>query len=343
MEPVKLAVIGAGAIGRKHVELIAHAPEAKLVGLADPAPAAADLARTLGVPHFADAAALLDATAPDGVVIASPNALHLPHGLAAIERGIPALIEKPIAHTLDAAQALVAASERARVPILVGHHRRYNPIVRAARDAVHGGRLGRVVSVACLYLFLKPDDYFDIAWHREPGAGPVLINLIHDIDTLRFILGEIASVQATTSNATRGLVVEDTAALVLRFASGALGSVIVSDTAAAPWSWELTSGESSFFPHLAENETFIAGTEGALSVPKLELWRYAGARGWSQPLIRERIEIVPADPLVEQLRHFCRVVRRAEPPAVSGADATRTLEATLAVHRSAASGHRIEL
>ncbi|HUC60345.1 MAG TPA: Gfo/Idh/MocA family oxidoreductase [Alphaproteobacteria bacterium] len=343
MEPVRLALAGAGIIGRAHAGVIARDPGATLVAIADPAPAAADYARELGVAHFADVADMLDDAKPEGLVVASPNALHLPHALAAIERRIPALVEKPIADTLEAAASLVAASDAARVPVLVGHHRRHSPTIAAARDAVRAGRIGRVVSVAALCQYLKPDAYFDIAWRRAPGGGPVLINLIHDIDSLRHVVGEIASVQAATSNAVRGFPVEDTAALVLRFAEGAIGTVAITDAAAAPWNWEHDSGENPFYPHVAENCYYLAGTEGALALPRLDLWRYEGARGWTEPFARSRLEIVRADPLVVQMRHFCRVARGEEAPLVSAEDAARTLAATLAARRSAETGARIDL
>ena len=190
----------------------------------------------------------------------------------------------------------------------------------------------------------KPDNYFDVGWRTEPaGGGPILINLVHDIDDLRFICGEIASVQAMTANVARGFAVEDTAAISLRFAGGALGTVTLSDAVAAPWSWELTSGEAPNYPQRPENCYLFAGTAGALAVPKLELWRYAGETGWTAPLSCERLQVVPEDPQVRQLRHFCRVIRGEEAPLITGPDATRTLAATLAVHQAAATGRCIAL
>ena len=76
------------------------------------------------------------------------------------------------------------------------------------------------------------------------GAGPVLVNLIHDIDLLRFLCGPITSVRALMSNAVRRNPVEETAGILLGFASGAIGTVTVSDAVPAPWSWELTAGEN---------------------------------------------------------------------------------------------------
>ncbi|MCA1371958.1 gfo/Idh/MocA family oxidoreductase, partial [Bradyrhizobium sp. BRP14] len=120
--------------------------------------------------------------------------------------------------------------------------------IKSAREAVTNGKLGQLTAVVGLWLLRKPDDYFEVAWRREAGGGPLLINLIHDIDNLRFICGEIVEVQALTSNKVRGFAVEDTAALLLRFANGALGTVTVSDATPAPWSWELSSGENPAYP-----------------------------------------------------------------------------------------------
>jgi predicted dehydrogenase len=286
---------------------------------------------------------MLDSAKPEGAIIASPNALHAPMGIACAERGVHVLVEKPIADTLDAARSLATAAERAGIALLVGHHRRYNPVIAKAREIIRGGSLGRLTTVVALWLIRKPDNYFDIAWRREPGGGPVLINLIHDVDDLRFICGEISSVQALTSSAVRGFPVEDTAVMAMRFASGALGTVTLSDTVPAPWSWELTSGESPVYPQRPENCYLFSGTDGSLTVPKLELWSYRGEQSWNAPLVRETVEVVAEDPLTRQLRHFCEVIRGEATPRITGADAARTLATTLAVHEAARSGRTIEM
>jgi predicted dehydrogenase len=340
--PVRIGVVGAGAFGRKHLEVLRQEPAARIVGIADPTPAAAALAAELGVAHFAGHESMLDEAGLDGVIVATPNALHAPVAQAAIARDVPVLVEKPIAETLDAARDLAEAAERADVPLLVGHHRRYNPVIEKAREIVHGGGIGRLTAVAALWLLQKPDDYFATDWRREKG-GPVLINLIHDIDDLRFICGEIVEVRAMTANAVRGFAVEDTAAVTLRFACGALGTVTVSDAVAAPWSWELASGENPIYPSQPENCYLFAGTAGSLALPRLELWRYAGATGWTAPLSREPIAVAAADPLPRQLRHFCAVIRGAESPRITGADATRTLAAAQAVLDAAATGRPVHL
>src|SRR5204862_8247946 len=139
------------------------------------------------------------------------------------------------------------------------------------------------------------DDYFETAWRREKGAGPVFLNLIHDVDLLRYLCGEIVSVQAQESRDQRGHAVEDTAVILLRFADGALGTVNVSDSVVAPWSWELTTGENPVYPQQDQGCYQIGGTHGALTVPQLEVWSNRDKRSWWEPLQRERVPFVHED------------------------------------------------
>jgi len=343
-QAVRIAVVGAGLVGRQHVLRVESEPEARLAAIVDPTPEAKALAAELEAPWFANLEALLDADKPDAVIIATPNQLHVANGLACVAAGLPMLMEKPVADDVADGLRLVEAAERAEVPILVGHHRRHSPLIRRAKEIVAAGRLGRIVSVCALCWFLKPDAYFAAAaWRRAPGAGPVLINLIHVIDDLRNLCGEIASVQALESSAVRGLPVEDTAAVLLQFASGALGTVTISDTVPAPWSWELTAGEIKAFPQTDAFCYLLGGTAGSLSVPRLERWRYQGEASWWAPLAAER-EVAPEqDPMVLQLRQFLKVARREEPPLLDGREALRTLETTLAVKQAAATGQIVPL
>ena len=228
---------------------------------------AQELARSCGTRWFPDLGALLQADRPDGVIVATPNQLHVANALACVEAGIPMLMEKPVSDDVASGWDLVAATEQAGVPMLVGHHRRHSPLIQQAKEIVASGSIGRVTTVNGLCWFLKPRSYFDVAWRREPGAGVILINLIHVIDDLRNICGDVESIQALQSNAVRGFPVEDTAAMLLRFTSGALGTISISDTVAAPWSWELTSGEDKAFPRTDAFCYLVGGTEGAVSIP----------------------------------------------------------------------------
>lgn len=343
-QSVRIAVAGAGQIGQAHIKRIREEPQAELAAIIDPSPKAKDQAEALGVPAFADLEEGLRSTKPDGVVIATPNPLHVPNGLAAVKAGVPMLLEKPVSGDVESALQLVQAAEKAGVAILVGHHRRHSPLIQRARAIVESGRLGKLTAVTGLCLFLKPKDYFDGSgsWRREPGGGVVLINLIHAIDDLRNICGDIVAIQAAESSAARGFPVEDTAAMILHFANGALGTLNISDAANAPWSWELTAGENKAYPQTDQFCYLVAGTGGSLTVPRLDVWSRSGD-GWWTPIEAERRIVPEQDPLTLQMRHFCQVVRGEAKPILDGRGGTRTLEATLAVKEAAASGGMVRL
>jgi predicted dehydrogenase len=333
---IRIALLGVGLIGREHATLIAAHPGAELVGIADTSPAAREYAVSLGVPFHVEYASLLDEVRPDGAVIALPNHLHVPAGLACIERNIPCLVEKPVAETIEAAQRLVTASEGRGVPVLVGHHRRHSPDIRHARRIVQSGQLGDLVAVNGMCWFDKPDDYFAAEWRRTQGGGPLLINLIHDIDTLRFICGEIESVRAFASNAVRKFAVEDTASVAIRFESGVLGTFSLSDAVASPWSWESTSAQALYFPHQPGAYLFFGGRTASLSVSDMYLWRHARPGGhWQDPFVREHTPLDTSRAYVNQLDQFLAVIARQAMPAVTARDGMLTLAATVAITVSA--------
>ena len=344
MKPTRIAVIGAGLIGRKHLSILKDDPAFEVAGVADPSADAAAHAGEQGFRHFADAGTMLDAVKPDGAIVAGPNVTHRAIALACIARRIPAIVEKPVADTLADARAIVNAAAQAKVPTLTGHHRRHNPIMQAARDFVASGALGKLAAANGIWLHRKPDDYFNVTWRRETGGGPILINAIHDIDCLRMVVGEIETVQAASARNMRGFPVEDTAAAVLTFANGALGTFIVSDATASPWNWEATARESAITPGEIENCFTVSGTKGSLSIPQLQHWSYDKPDGaWADPLTRRTLPVRHADPYSRQLHHFARVIRGEEAPVIDVAEGTRTLAATLAITQSAKTGRPVRI
>ena len=333
-----VGLVGAGGVGRMHVERALRSDAVEIVAIADPTDAGRAFAGQVNIPWFADHRSMLEKARLRAVIVATPNATHVAVGLDCIARGLAVLVEKPIADTVEQAQRLCDAAAAARVPLLVGHQRRHSAIVRRARALLQAGVLGRPVSATVMCVWLKPDAYYDMAWRREPGGGPVLINLIHDIDLLRHFLGEITCVQAVTSSRVRGFAVEDTAAVLLQFANGALGTVSVSDTVVAPWNYDLAAGEAAHYPRQDIDSHYLCGTEGSLTLPRLEVWRYRGARGWHEPLTVERSAVHQLDPYAEQLRHLRAVVEGREEPVCPGTDGLQTLAATRAELAAAASG-----
>src|SRR3712207_521622 len=127
--PVRLAVMGAGLIGKRHIEHVLTQPDAELAAIVDPSPAAKALVETKGAPWFPSFAAMLATGArPEGAIVATPNQVHVDNGLECIAAGVPALVEKPLADDVVSATRLVEAAEAAGVPLLTGYHRHHNPL-----------------------------------------------------------------------------------------------------------------------------------------------------------------------------------------------------------------------
>ena len=342
MSELKIAVAGAGAIGRRHMELIAQSPECALCAIVDPAPGAVETARKAGVPLHGSLAELFVHQRPDGVIIGTPNPLHVENALDCIAAGVAALVEKPVAHTLPEGVRLYEAAERAHAKILVGHHRAHSPILAKAREIIAQGTLGSLVAVQGSAMFFKPDSYFEEApWRRQPGGGPVLINMIHEIGNLRSLCGEIVAVQAFASSTTRGFPVEDTVAINLKFANGALGTFLVSDTAASARSWEQTSQENRSYATYADEDCYVVvGTRGSLAIPTMRVKAYdkPDDRSWWKPFHTSVAQVDRSDPLEHQLAHFCAVIRGDARPLVTVRDGLMNLRITEAIAEAARTG-----
>src|SRR3954463_12508603 len=312
MSRVRIAVAGAGLIGRRHIEEVNASDSTDLASIVDPGPAGPELAQKYGVSLYQSLAELFERDKPDGVILATPNQMHVDGGLECVAAGVPWIVEKPIGDTIEGATRLVEAGEAAGVPVLTGHHRNYSPIMAKAREIVRSGRLGPIVAVVGTALFYKPDDYFDEngGWRRQAGGGPILLNLTHEVNNLLSLVGDIVRVQAVNSSATRGFPVEDTSAMVFTFANGALGTFVLSDTAASARSWEQTSRENTSYPTYGDEDCYhIAGTRGSLSVPTMRLKVFPGTRSWWEPFETSTVDLERSDPLANQVAHFAAVIR----------------------------------
>ena len=276
---------------------------------------------------------------------ASPNQSHAEIGIECARLGIDMLIEKPVTDTLESAADLLLEVRANNVRTLVGHHRRHHDQVKTLRRLLREGLIGNLVGVSAIWAAYKPDEYFRIApWRTQPGGGPILINLIHEIDFLRFTVGEIVAVEAIASNRQRSFAVEDTAAALIEFDSGALGTFFISDSAVSPWTSEQGLGEAPEFPFSGESSYRFLGRAGSIEFPALVQWSQAGgAQDWNKPIQAQRIHASSVDPYVAQLDHFRDIIRgnaRSLQPVEDGA---RSLIATLAVAEAAAGGRRVGL
>ncbi|MCA9835799.1 MAG: Gfo/Idh/MocA family oxidoreductase [Trueperaceae bacterium] len=319
--------------------------DCQLAAIVDPSEAARALAQEKAIPYFDTLEALLAGEQVDGIILATPNQLHLEQGLRCLQAGIMTLIEKPVTNTVAEGLVLLEAERQSKARILVGHHRAHSSIMRTAQALIQKGTLGDVVAITGSALFYKPDHYFQVApWRTQVGGGPILINSIHDIHNFRMLCGEISEVQAFSSSKTRNFEVEDTVVINFRFENGALGTFALSDTAASAKSWEQTSQENKTYAAYPEENCYhVAGTAGSLDIPSMHLKTYSGEKSWWQAFTETRLELNHSDPLDEQLEHFCQVIRGEATPKVSLKDGLRNLCVVEAILKAAKSGYAVEV
>jgi len=195
---------------------------------------------------------------PDGVIIASPTHVHYEHIRTCFEANIKCLVEKPICADRDQAQ-LILSLPNSGSKLLVGHHRHHSPIISLAKSNLESGNIGELRSVIASAQYFKPDEYFgEQDWRRTKDVGGVLlINAIHDIGLLRYLVGEIHSVQAIGRQSRISRQLDGVVAVNLEFKNGVIGNMMVSDEVASIGSWEVTSGENQIFPIYDDGFAYI--------------------------------------------------------------------------------------
>jgi predicted dehydrogenase len=317
----QILVVGAGLIGIRHVQAVQAHPECELAGIVD---LDAERRSGFGAPGFESIEAV--DVPVDGAIIASPTGLHLTHARFAAARGWDLLIEKPVAGTMAEANALVTNTRD--VATLVGHHRRYHASVKRLKAAIEDGKIGRPVLASVLWAMKKPDAYFQ-NWRDGSSGSPVMINLVHEIDLLRYFLGDVTSVAAVGSTAVRNANRTESGVAALQFASGASASIAFADTTPSPWGFEAGTGENPNIAATGQDMMWIMGTEGGVSFPSLRLW--SGAADWSQAPVAETLDADQVVPLTAQLDHFVAVMERRAEPLISADDGRRTLAVALQI------------
>lgn len=338
MDRPRLGLIGMGMIGALHGRVLAGTRDVAFIAASDSNPNLSSLADQWGVPFYPDYRQMLDREKLDGVVIAVPNKLHLPVAEECASRGLHILLEKPISDDLETARAIIEASRKNGVRLLVAHHRRYNPGLERVKEAIRSKEIGDLIGVSILWALHKPENYFQgsFSWRAKKGGGPIRINLIHEIDMLRYVCGEIKSVYAEVSHIGRGFEVEDTLGITIRLEGDRIATIFFTDSAPSDIGYEANTGENEFFFRYPQNCYIFFGKGKTLKFPSMELLYYEDPvnGGWHDPIIRTGIKVPPENPYEKQIRHFGKVIQGLEEPRCSGEDAARTLRATLAIEES---------
>lgn len=328
---MRLLVAGGGLIGARHMEHAMAHPRIDLVGIIDPDP---QVRASAPVPGFGD---ISDVDLPvDGIIIATPTDLHADHAVQAAGRGWHILIEKPLASTLAQADRIVEAVDRAGITALVGHHRRYHPKVQTLKALLDAGRIGTPVLASLIWAMGKPDAYFTVPWRTGRAGSPILLNLVHDIDLLRYLFGDLIHVSGFGTGALRAQGRIESGGITLGFAKGQVATLAFSDATPSPWGFEAGTGENPNIATTGQDMLWITGSKGAISFPSLTVW--GGAADWSQAAEPTSVPSKDGVPLIAQLEHFADVIAGRARPRIDAREGRKTLAATLMVEATLLGG-----
>lgn len=350
--PVSIAIIGGGQIGPRHAQSIIKSPNAILTALVDPVPHGPAIAASLNTKHFNTISELLlSPQKPTAAIVCTPNHTHVSIAKELCIAGIHVLVEKPLSTNIDDGKDLIEYARKTNTHLLAGHHRRFNPYVSATKRALDKDCLGRIIAVQGTWALYKPPSYFEghQSWHCGREAGAVLINLVHDIDILQYLLGPIVRVSAEKATTTRRNEADEGGAVLLKFKSGVVGTFIVTDNSPSPFNFECGTGENPMIPKIdaargAGGFYRIFGTEGSLSVPDMLRWSHDRVeKSWASELREETLLVEQSVPFDSQVEHFVRVVRGEESPVCSGQAGLSALIVCDAVKRAMETGLPVDV
>ncbi len=344
MKKINISVVGIGLMGLQHIKAIVKSKKTKLHSIVDINKDTKKLSKKYKVFYYPNISELLKSKDLDAVIVATPNQLHENHTISFLRKKIPVLLEKPISDNIKSAKKIINSAKKNRTPILIGYHRRHNSVISKVKNIIDTGKLGNIVSANILCWLYKHNDYFKEKWRISRGGGPLGINLVHDIDIICYLLGQIQYVQAFTTNKNRKFKVEDTATVNLVFKSGALCTLNISDTIVAPWSYELTAGENPVYPTTNQSSYMIGGSKGSIQFPNLKYWFYKKEKSWWNKILMQSDKNKKYDnTLVNQINHFADIVIKKTKPKVNGNDGLVSLKIFAAITKSAKTGKKVRI
>ena len=328
---LRVGLAGLGSMGRNHLRILAGRDDIRLVAVADPVePTLAGATAQTGAQGFAEPLAMIAEAELDAVVIAAPTTAHVPLALAAIERGVAVLVEKPLAATVDEGMRIVQASRAAGVPVQVGHVERFNPAVLELGRLIDEGWLSTIYSIASRRAGPFP------ARIRDVGVTVDLAT--HDADILSWIAGERPSrVYAETAQRIHATN-EDLLFGLLQFPSGATGMLDVNWLTPAKRRQLVVVGEEGMFEldYLTQRLTFTRATD--TTNPRL-------IGGYAPTFEGEVVElsVASAEPLASELDAFLGIVRAGGRPVVDAEDGLWAVAIATSLLEAAADGRSIDL
>lgn len=340
-EQVRMGMIGCGGIAKTHAKALAASPEAAFVACCDvDADRARAMAGAYDIPGvYTDAEKMLTSGTVDAVCICTPHPSHTPLVVAAAESGVHAICEKPITTRLTDADRMIAAAEAAGTKFGVVFQRRFWPAAQRIRAALDSGQLGWPTIGECICHIWRPESYFARdAWRgtwATEGGGALMNQAVHMIDMFQWFMGaDVVEVFGRYDTLIHGayIDVEDTVVATVKFASGALGMISAATTVTPDLGFRVAvHGSNGATASVWEMPEGKEGINDLWTIPGetqyLPVWEGMAERRSGFP-----------DFHTLQIQDFVQAVRDDRPPAVTGAEARKSLAIILAIYHSSRTG-----
>jgi len=337
----KFALVGCGRIAKRHAELLSGVVEnARLSAVCDTDESRArSFGEKYGVPWFTDMDDMMAQAKPDVVSVLTPSGLHKEHVVRLAPYGRHIVVEKPMALTLDDADAMIAACDRHGCRLFVVKQNRFNVPVVKLREAIEQERFGKLVMGTVRVRWCRTQAYYDQDAWRGTWAldGGVLTNQAsHHVDLLEWMMGEVDSVFAKSTTALVDVETEDTALAILKFRNGALGC-IEATTAARPKDLE---GSISV---LGENGTVEIG---GFAVNQMKTWSFTQAAPDDGEVL-EKYSVNPPNVYgfghQAYYEHVLECLDSGKQQLVDGLEGRRSVELITAIYESIETGQEVSL
>jgi UDP-N-acetyl-2-amino-2-deoxyglucuronate dehydrogenase len=355
-DELRFGIVGPGKVGQLHADALTRVPGARLVAIAG---GSEDRATTLAAAHGARVDPGLDAMIErggvDAVIVCTPHPLHAEQAVTAARAGLHVVVEKPMAILPEDCDRMIAAAADAGVVLSVMSQRRWYEPVRRVKAAIDDGRLGMPGLATVEVLGWRGPEYYAMdAWRGSAtgeGGGVLVNQAVHQLDLTVWFLGAAVEVDGWTANINHPeLDVEDSAVAMVRFASGALATIVASNSQRPGlYSRIHVHGHSgaSVGVETDGGSMFVAGMS-LPSLPRNDLWTIPGEE--TEPerwLARDREALAGVDLATYhhelQLRDIVSAIRDGHPPAVTGEDGRLSVELFAAIYRAARTGQRVRL
>lgn len=339
---LKVVLVGCGRIAVRHSELLGNAQigGASLAGVCDLVPERAQAIGTkFDVPWFVDMHEMVRVTDPDVIVVLTESGQHAEHVVALAEHGKHIIVEKPMALTLDDADRMIRVCDRNGVRLFVVKQNRFNVPVQHLRRALEAGRFGKLVLGTVRVRWCRRQSYYDQdAWRGTwMHDGGVLANQAsHHIDLLEWMMGDVESVFAKSRTALVNIEAEDTAVVVLKFRSGALG-IVEATTATRPLDLE---GSLSVLGAGGSVEI------GGFAVNEMRVWKFENPQPEDDDVVM-RYSVNPPNVYgfghQAYYEHVVECLTQGKEQLVDGLEGRKSLELIAAIYESVETGREVPL